>query len=269
MSQRLYALLLRLLPRPFRDAHGLEMEQAFRSSLREARERWGPGGFVGTWLAGALDVLTTSHYARADLRDARRRGREWSAQPPAHPPARPRLEIPAMGDLFADLSRDVRLAVRGLARTPGFSAAVVLTLGVGIGANTAIFQVINETILRPLPYPDSDQLVFITTEAPALGIVGGKVSAREARDWQASIGSLEGVAVLDQGLFSLGGGRVAGPRGYSRCSVFVQFVRGARRRAGSRARFRAGRRPTRCGRRRSHESSAVGPAVWLGSRAGG
>ena len=206
-SDRLYGLLLRTLPKLFRDAHGREMEQAFRSSLRDARERRGTRGVVGTWLGGALDLLTTSYYARADLRDASHRARERSHDPPP----RSRLEIPSMAGFSVDLSRDVRLAIRGLGRAPAFSAAVVLTLGIGIGANTAIFQVINETILRSLPYPESDQLVFVSNEAPALGIVGGKISAAEARDWQSSIAALEGVAVLDQGLFSLAGDESGDP----------------------------------------------------------
>src|SRR5262245_64447380 len=62
---------------------------------------------------------------------------------------------------FDDLVRDIRHSVRGLRRTPGFSLAVILTLAVGVGGNTAIFSVVDQVLLRPLPYPEGDRLVRI------------------------------------------------------------------------------------------------------------
>ena len=59
--------------------------------------------------------------------------------------------------------RDLRLATRALLRQPGFTAAVVVTLALGIGANTAIFSVVNGVLLRPLPYPDNAQLMTVWT----------------------------------------------------------------------------------------------------------
>jgi len=60
-----------------------------------------------------------------------------------------------------DLLRDIRHVSRGLRRTPGFAIAVVLTLALGIGGNTAIFSVVDQVLLRPLPYPNGDELVTV------------------------------------------------------------------------------------------------------------
>jgi len=60
-----------------------------------------------------------------------------------------------------NLLRDVRFGVRLLARNPGFTAIAVLTLGLGIGANTAIFSVVYGTLIEPLPYHDPEQLVMV------------------------------------------------------------------------------------------------------------
>jgi hypothetical protein len=66
------------------------------------------------------------------------------------------------------LGRDLRLALRGMRRRPGFTLAVVLTLALGIGANTAIFGVVDAVLIRPLPYPNADELVSVEHVAPGL-----------------------------------------------------------------------------------------------------
>ena len=80
---------------------------------------------------------------------------------------------------FDNLRQDLRLAIRGLLRAPGFAAVTILTLALGIGANTAIFSIVNGVILRPLPYPKPEQLMYLTTQFPALGFDQFWVSSPE------------------------------------------------------------------------------------------
>jgi predicted permease len=72
--------------------------------------------------------------------------------------------------LLDAVARDLRLALRGIRRRPAFSLAVVLTLALGIGANTAIFGVVHGVLLKPLPYPDDHALVSIKHVAPGLNL---------------------------------------------------------------------------------------------------
>ncbi len=73
---------------------------------------------------------------------------------------------------FESLSVDLKLAFRRLRKSPGFAATVLLTLAIGIGANTAVFSVVNSVLLKPLPYPDAGRLVSLWLNAPgAAGLV--------------------------------------------------------------------------------------------------
>jgi predicted permease len=72
--------------------------------------------------------------------------------------------------LIDELRQDARYASRTLVKSAGFATVVVVTLALGIGANTAIFSILNGVILQPLGYPKPDQLMFLSTRAPALGV---------------------------------------------------------------------------------------------------
>jgi hypothetical protein len=79
--------------------------------------------------------------------------------------------------------RDLRYAVRMLRQNPGFTAVAILTLALGIGANTAIFSVVNAVLLRPLPYPESDRLVALNERNLSGG--GGAIAWLNYLDWKA------------------------------------------------------------------------------------
>ena len=83
------------------------------------------------------------------------------------------------------LIQDLRYAVRTLSKSPGFTLVAVLTLALGIGANTAIFTVVNAVLLRPLPYADPDRLVDINHFYPSLNNLRAGVSAPGFRDYSA------------------------------------------------------------------------------------
>ena len=79
---------------------------------------------------------------------------------------------------------DVRLAIRTLPRTPGYALAFILTLGLGIGANTAIFSVINGVLLRPLPYPEADRMMHLRQPQLAAGVEDTSFSFAEVADYR-------------------------------------------------------------------------------------
>src|SRR5712692_5620210 len=95
------------------------------------------------------------------------------------------------------LMQDLRYGLRMLAKNPGFSSIVVLTLALGIGANTAIFSVVNAVLLRPLTYKDSEQLAVVWEQNPERGWYRNIVSAANFVDWRSQNYVFTGMAAAD------------------------------------------------------------------------
>ena len=115
---------------------------------------------------------------------------------------------------MSGLAQDLRYALRQLRKSPGFTAVAVLTLALGIGANTAIFSVINAVILRPPPFPNSEQLVTLFERDREKGYDQNAPAAANYLDWRAQNNVFSQIAAYSGGEVNLTGGqrpeRVAG-----------------------------------------------------------
>src|SRR5690242_21739594 len=89
---------------------------------------------------------------------------------------------------------DLRYAVRSLLRARGFALAVVVTLGLGIGANTAIFSVVRGVLLKPLPNRDGDRLLYLRQSIDGPAGEDLAFSVPEVRDFRAGVPALGGIA---------------------------------------------------------------------------
>ncbi len=98
---------------------------------------------------------------------------------------------------------DLKFAIRQLRKNPGFTAVAVLTLALGIGANTARFRVVDAVLLRPLPYPHSGQLVWLCERGPDWS--GGSISYPNFTDWRKQQSVFEAFGVYDGDNFTLTG----------------------------------------------------------------
>src|ERR1700710_661154 len=99
------------------------------------------------------------------------------------------------------LLQDFRYAMRKLVQQPAFSVIAVLTLALGIGANTAVFSVVDAVLLRPLPYPEPERLVFINGRTPEFP--RASISLPDFTDWRAGQRSFTEMAMVRRGNFAL------------------------------------------------------------------
>jgi predicted permease len=108
--------------------------------------------------------------------------------------------------MLETMRHDLRLAVRSLRRTPGFTIVALLTLALGIGANTAIFSIVNGVLLRPLAYPKPEQLMYLTTQFPGLGFGQFWVSPPEYMEFRELNQSFTAVGAFTTGEVNLTAG---------------------------------------------------------------
>ncbi|KPJ93836.1 MAG: hypothetical protein AMS18_04965, partial [Gemmatimonas sp. SG8_17] len=150
---RLFRVLLLLFPRQFRRAYREELVQTYIGQRSEARYR----GLLGRFRFGT-DILTDTVSAALRRRATVLGGR--TRKPRSHHSPAATITRPGMGNMTSSVLQDIHYTIRNLARNPGFTALVVLILAIGIGANVAMFSTMNQALIRPLPYPEPENLVL-------------------------------------------------------------------------------------------------------------
>jgi len=170
-SDRIFRMALAVLPADFRSSYGGEMQRVFHEQQREAGEKEGFGGLMKLWwetLTGLLKIGPHEH---------------WEM-----------------------LKQDMAYALRMMRKNYGFTLVAVLTLGLGIGANTAIFSVVNAVLLSPLPYPKGGELVILRQQAQKQGLDDISFSVKEVEDYRKQNETFSGVAEYHSMTFTLLGG---------------------------------------------------------------
>ena len=105
-----------------------------------------------------------------------------------------------MWPIVESAAADARFAVRQLRKNPGFAITTILTLALGIGATTAIFSLVNAVLLRPLPFPEQDRLVWLKQQDHSLpGVVQESLSYPDYFDWRTQNHSFSGMASYEGG----------------------------------------------------------------------
>lgn len=187
LAGRVYAATLRVLPRSTRQRYADEMVGMFEDEWADTRTHRKPAVF-----ARAVFGLATTAVAL-------RIGGQ-----PGHGLPGSRSSATSTGRLrrwMADLALDARIGLRVLLKRPVSAAAVVLSLALGIGLNTAVFSLVNGLLLRPLPYAESGRLVQLSETAP--GIESMDVSLPDFDYWRSRSQVFEGMFAFDDATFLL------------------------------------------------------------------
>src|SRR5438477_6731553 len=142
-----------------------------------------------------LQQLNASELLRRELKNVEGR----VSQKPVAPGAQSKI------NLFGDLTQDIRYALRVLAKNPAFTIIAVIALALGIGANSAIFSVVNAVLLRPLPFKHPEQLVMVWENAAHLGFPKNTPSPANFLDWQKQASAFTGMAAMAERSFNLSG----------------------------------------------------------------
>ncbi len=178
MASLIYRALLRCYPRGFRERYAADMERLVAEMLAAERGWRRPALWFGVVRDTAVQAVVER---RADATG--RRGRGGTGRPRRSP-----------GERMHSIIQDLRLAARGFVRQPGFTLAAVLTIALGIGANTTIFSIVSGVLLRPLPYPDPDRLVMLWEIFPAAQMDTVPLSDADVLDYREAR-AFTGVAV--------------------------------------------------------------------------
>jgi putative ABC transport system permease protein len=189
--------LLRLYPAEVRRRTGEDLEAAFVYCVARERERHGRRGVAYAWSRLVIDAIATAVQLRCDARRARRIARQHTFITPKE-------------GIMSRLSQDIRYAARSMTRAPLFSTVVVLTLGLAIGATTAVFTIVNAVLLRSLPYREPEDLVVFYErigKGPATLVFG--FSAPDYVAFRERVTSLESIAAYRNREYELSG--VAAP----------------------------------------------------------
>ena len=138
--------------------------EGIRCPLRLGKPQMRRSHCEGKILAGSRQKDTTTQFVRGHSYSIIARQKFFATSPRS-------FRSTWLGGAFLhDLLRDLRHTFRRLRRTPGFTAATLLTLALGIGANTAIFSVIDGVLLKPLPFPEPERLIGVWQSAPGVNI---------------------------------------------------------------------------------------------------
>ena len=184
MSPRSYRRLFFLLPSSFRDEYGPELEEVVEDRWRAVKERGGITARLRFWVRETIALARLALRLRLGLVPDGARPHEVRAK------TKRGWEVRGWG-------QDLRQATRSLLKQPGFTTVTVLTLGLGIGASTAIFSAVHAVLFRDLAYADADRLVAVFhTDTETLDVSTG-VSAASIRDLAESVDRLSGAALAE------------------------------------------------------------------------